>query len=299
MAVKGKWVIPVDNIPDHQSTHIYIFENTDIMQKIARFKNYDLPGHLELPLNFDCEALKHDVLKAIEEYGLHAFTYGGRETEKDVYMSASLTWNPLAKDRISDNPHQATLGSKFHKHGSASLYGVKGSDKNTYTDSMSFNVHTPLAQFGKVGELVGSFKRTLIRSRLSSLIGGRTESTRFNFGWHNDELIFINLRVNIPVVSSPNYAIQVITEQAEESFKIEEFELKVGNAYVYDTRKNHRPFCRKLTTEDRINMIMGVSPWFDFDREQNCWISNEYYGEVHPFDMFRQGLICGLINERR
>lgn len=62
-------------------------------------------------------------------------------------------------------------------------------------------------------------------------------------------------------------------------------------AYVYDSGKNHRPYCKQLDSVDRIHMICGVSPWFDFDKKNQCWVSNQYYGEMHPFEMFSNGLI--------
>jgi hypothetical protein len=296
MASPRKWVIPLDAIPEHQAVHIYIFEQTDILSYVDKFLRAPAPTYLELPLTFDLDRLRSDVLRASEEIGLFPFSYGGVDTEKDIYMSASLTWNPDSRDNVSTNPHQATLGSRNHRFGSASLYGAEKSDKNSYTDGMSFNRHTPLAGFGAIGDLTRSFSRTLIRSRISTLKAGRRESMRFDFGWHNDELVFVNLRVNVPVVSSPDYAIQIITEQSEETFKVEEFSLTPGKAYAYDTSKNHRPFCKKLCAEDRVNMIYGVSPWFDFDPEARTWVSNEYYGEVHPFDMLRQGLVSTAIH---
>ncbi len=290
-----KWIIPIDEVPEHQSIHIYLFEKTDILSYVDKFKREVFPAYLELPLNFDLQRLRGDVLKATEEIGLFPFSYEGVESEKDIYMSASLTWNPDSRDNVSTNPHQATLGSRSHRFGSASLYGAEKSDKNSYTDGMSFNVKTPLAVYGTIGDLTNSFSRTLIRSRISTLKAGRKESTRFDFGWHNDELIFVNLRVNIPIVSSPDYAIQIITDQTRETFKIEEFSLNPGSAYAYDTSKNHRPCCKKLSVQDRINMIYGISPWFDFDPIERAWISNEFYGEIHPFDMLKQGLVSSFI----
>ncbi len=295
MATARKWVIPIDQVPERQSVHIYLYENTDILSYVEKYKRIRYPTYVELPLNFDLPRLRADVLRATDDIGLFAFSYAGVESEKDIYMSASLTWNPDSKDNISTNPHQATLGSRSHRFGSASLYGTEKSDKNSYTDGMSFNVKTPLSGYGAIGDLTKSFSRTLIRSRISTLKAGRTEATRFDFGWHNDELVFVNFRVNIPVVSSPDYAIQIITDQSEETIKVEEFVLVPGNAYGYDTSKNHRPFCKRLSEDDRVNMIYGVSPWFDFDPDERVWVSNEFYGELHPFEMLSQGLISSFI----
>jgi hypothetical protein len=291
----AKWVIKVDDVPPDKAVHIYIYEQTDLFEQMDRFKDFKAETFYKFALNFDTERLIDDVKEAIDLYGLHPFSYGGEATSKNVYMSSSLTWNPGAIDRFSEDPHQSTLGSKYHKHGSASLYSAKVSDKNSYTDSLSFNQLTPFAQHKSIAELVGTFRRTLVRSRVSSIIGGRSEATRFDFGWHNDELIFINLRVNVPIITSPNYAIQTIVGQSDEALNIAELELERGFAYAYDTSKNHRPYCKKITTDDRVNMIFGVCPWFDYDPVEHCWFSNDYYGKLHPFEMLKLGLITTAI----
>jgi hypothetical protein len=290
-----KWVIPVEDIPNNKITHTYFFENTDLISQISKFKKSLNDNYVKCPLNLDTELLKHDVLEAIDSYGLYPFSYNNRVTEEGVYISSSLTWNPRAIDKISDNPHQSTLGSSFHNYGSASLYANRDTEKNSYTDSLAFTSLTPFAEYKSIKDLTSSFKRTLVRSRVSVLIGGDEKATKFNFGWHNDELIFVNLRVNVPVTTNPFFSIQIIQNSEGESLNIQDIEFELGHAYAYDTSKNHRPFCRKVNNFNRINMIYGVSPWFDFVPGENVWISNEYYGEIHPFEMLRLGLISNKI----
>lgn len=297
MAVRGKWVIQLDKISNETVIHNYILEHTDFRVKIDSFKNFKTSDYLSLPLNFNIDSLKKSVEEAIDIYGLHAFSYQGHKTEENAYISASLTYNPDAIDKISDNPHEATLGSTSMGYGSASLYSKELSKRNTYTDSMSFVVRTPFSLHGEIKNLLDSFQRTLVRSRVSVLKGSREEAKKFNFGWHNDELVFTNLRVNIPVISSPDFVIQVISGMTDDQIQITEFGLEPGKAYVYDTNKNHRPTVKKTTDANRVNLICGVSPWFDFDKENKVWISNEYYGELHPFEMFSQGYISNLIKE--
>lgn len=294
------WVIPLSKIPHGMTVHRYILETTNLNQEIDKFSDYKIPDYLKLPIHLDFLALEKSMQEAISLYGLYGFNLNTENSPKKdpAYLSASLTWNPHAIDKISDNPHQATLGSTIHKSGSASFYdGIVESGGNTYIDSYAFKEKTPFANHGEIKNVLDTFKRTLIRARVSTLVAGKEESTRMNFSWHNDEPLFMNLRVNIPIQTTPNYGIQIIKDVNATNLEMIEFELQKNFAYVYDTRKNHRAFCKKLDTVDRINMICGVSPWFDFNEEEQAWISNEFYGKMHPFEMFSEGHITSLVKE--
>lgn len=297
MAIRGKWIIPIKQIPSDVVVHHYIYQNSDIKNQIAKFDNFKIPAYIELPFDFNLDQLHLSVREAIELYGLHEFAYKDSTKISKSYVSSSLTYNPDAIDKISDDPHLATLGSTQLSYGSASQYKGISTPRNTYNDTYSFKVKTPFAKHGAIKTVVDSFQRTLIRSRVSTVLAGYDESTKPDYCWHNDELVFVNLRVNIPIQTTSNYAIQIINSAEGEHLDIAEFELKKNFAYVYNTNKYHRPVCKKLDTVDRINMICGVSPWFDFDEESECWISNEFYGELHPFEMFQQGHISKLIKK--
>jgi hypothetical protein len=54
-------------------------------------------------------------------------------------------------------------------------------------------------------------------------------------------------------------------------------------------------YCKKLSPVDRLHLVYGVSPWFDYNREEQIWESNEFYGEVHPFEMLAQGYVSDLL----
>jgi hypothetical protein len=42
-------------------------------------------------------------------------------------------------------------------------------------------------------------------------------------------------------------------------------------------------------------VILGFNPWFDWVAEEQAWVSNEYYGKIHPLDMLTEGLILPTI----
>lgn len=300
MSNKARWVIPLSEVPGNMAIHEYITTHTDLKKQIQKFSNFDSTNYRKEKLNFDFKKLKDSTLLAISNFGQHQFKYENLPSSKDgPYVSSSLTWNPNAHDNISSDPHQATLGSKTLKWNSASSYtkdqGGEISYRNSYHDTYSFIERTPFANHLYLKDFLDSFERTLVRSRISTIKAGRVESTKFDFCWHNDEQIFLNLRINIPILTSENYSIQIIKDSKGDELFIDEFSMEQGFAYVYDSGKNHRPFCKKLDTVDRIHMICGVSPWFDFDFENQHWTSNQYYGELHPFDMFSLGLISPCI----
>lgn len=298
MAIRGRWTFPLSKIPHNITIHRFILQESDLCSQIELFKNHNFDPYLSASLNLDVKLLQASVKEACSKFGLYHFAYNGEVTPTKSYVSSSLTWNPKATDKLSENPHMATLGSVKLKFGSASQYDDRPAERNTYEDTFAFIEKTEFSQYGHIKQLVNSFDRTLIRSRVSTILAGMEEATRFDYCWHNDESIFVNLRVNIPIQTTPNYVIQIIADAAADEVNIQEFDLVVGNAYVYDTSKYHRPFCKKLDTIDRVNMVCGVSPWFDFDQESQSWVSNEFFGEMHPFEMFKEGHISSLIKSK-
>lgn len=69
------------------------------------------------------------------------------------------------------------------------------------------------------------------------------------------------------------------------------FEFQKNHLYAFDTSKPHRYHCKRKSDEVRIGLVVGIVPWFDYDAEKECWISNEFYGKMHPFDMLKHGHI--------
>jgi hypothetical protein len=294
--MKPKIIIDVASVPSDMTIERYIRTHTDILAHIENLKPAQHRDYISLKLDLDISPLQENVKSLMKKYGVFAFHYAQRKDSFESYLSTSLTHNPHAIDNISSNPHQSGIGSSLYSSGNSEDYVKAEALKNTYADTYSFNHLNPIARESDFGLLLSSFKRSLIRSRLSMIEGNRQESTSLNYLWHQDESIFLNLRINIPIISNKNYLIQILKDDNNEA-EFCEFSLEPGLAYVYNTQKYHRPYCKNLNQDDRINLICGVSPWFDYDREKNIWVSNEFYGEVHPFDMFEQGLISSVIHK--
>lgn len=292
----NKWVIKLQDVPANSTIENFIISNTDINEQIKKFTDYN-SHYIKIPLHFNVEELATDTIAALADIKMYPFQYKDVEKVFNSYLSASLTSNPDSIDKLSDDPHQSTLGSTRFAHGSADYYSTNPGERNSYADTLAFSQRTPLSQYKSLGKFIDSFKRTLVRSRVSKILGSDQESTHQSYLWHKDESIFLNLRINIPVQSSLDYVIQVMSEDPQDPYqlKLEEFALLPGYAYAYNTQLPHRPFCKKQNSLERINIICGISPWFDFDSMEGVWRSNDFYGQVHPFDMLKNGLITELI----
>ena len=50
---------------------------------------------------------------------------------------------------------------------------------------------------------------------------------------------------------------------------------------MWNTRLPHRPTIVKKveSLEPRINIVLGVSPWLDYDKENDSFSKNEYFGK--------------------
>jgi hypothetical protein len=186
----------------------------------------------------------------------------------------------------------STLGSSFIAPGSY-FYGnirtwlkLRGRMKNSYYDSYAFNQPNTVAR-EQFGDLFGHFKRTVIRSRLSVIRAHARDSTNPEYLLHRDEPVYENIRINIPLTQSPDHYLQ---------YRGEDINLKLGKAYTWDTNQPHR--VHGVDGTDRTNLVLGFSPWFDYDAEHEAWISNEYYGECHPIEMVKNGWVADILKVR-
>jgi hypothetical protein len=165
---------------------------------------------------------------------------------------------------------------------------------NDYDNAYAQSQPTRISQEKSLGSLIATYRSPIIKSRIAVIHGADAETAKMKYLWHKDESIFLNLRTNIPIVTSDQYAIQVINESSRKNY-IRGFSMKPGHAYVYDTGKMHRAYSKKVNALTRVHLIIGIVPWFDYDAEAKAWVSNEFYGEIHPFEMFQLGLVSSCI----
>jgi hypothetical protein len=246
----------------------------------ARFHDYT-----ESVIQMRCPApeLQRAVSAALEQFEPRGFAYADRGRNED-YTCLSLTYNP----ETSEDPHSATLGSvKVKQEDMRYGYVEQG---GSYYDTYAFRRPTPAMQL--IAPALPRFKRSLVRSRIGIVKGGRAATSEFAFGWHRDEPVFTNLRVNIPVVAPAGYAMQIETSgglPVQGSRTLQTFRPQVGWAYSWDTLAAHRMFSERMVQIDRVHLVLGFSPWFDYDPTTDTWQKNEFFGVKHPFQMLRDG----------
>lgn len=168
-----------------------------------------------------------------------------------------------------------------HKYKNCNLnqLALKQRKKNTYSDTLGYAWRTPASKYTYLGTFLDSSKRTLVRGRVATL--------KYPLGvhWHVDENIFFNTRVNIPVYSSISCKAYI-----SENYS---FINNPGFMYCWDTELPHKIDIIEGIGE-RTAIVCGFSPWWDFDPIENIWKKNEFYGQLHPFEMFKNNQFFDL-----
>lgn len=277
------------------------FDFQDACARASRYPSFRGVLRFALPSSL-VVGLRAAAREAIERYGLHGWL-DNRGRKPGDYESLSLTYNPDLRDPGVRDVHQSTLGSSeilpeeyyddtTHLNRRGRKLQRLSDTANTYFDTYGFRLLTPAAKIGALGKFFSECGLSPVRSRLSVLYGDRGDQIGFNFGWHRDEPVFENLRINIPLVAHRNYRLQIehaADRPAEDSPNMSLHYLKTGYAYTFDTNRPHRVFPYRQCQIMRVHLVLGFAPWFRYDATQDVWMPNEYYGRVHPFDILQQG----------
>lgn len=166
---------------------------------------------------------------------------------------------------------------------------IKKNQKNSYFDTYSFRDLTDGAKSGALGDFFANrMQRRLCRSRTAYINGQSWMPGVKDRMWHYDEPIYLNLRINIPLQTSNNYVCEIRDIPGHHHFE-------VGHAYCWDTTVVHRVFAQRPENSQRIHLVLGTIPWFDYDSDSETYFANEFYGEMHPFDMVAGGHVISDI----
>lgn len=252
---------------------------------------------LDVPHALPIDEPREAYRRCCEEVGeLHGFsTADGR---RNAYVGFSVTWNPEHIDRLE--PFYSTLGTPRNRTEEFFALARPGEEplrKNSYWDAYGFNaVHPVIARHFDL--LFERFALTPIRSRAATLRHGERERiTSDEFMWHLDESAFCNLRLNIPLFTAPVYRMEIDSEYRHPSLPERRVglnlrwqgHLAVGSCYSWDTELTHRIYAVGAPATDRVHLVLGFSPWFDYDAHERVWRSNAWYGKVHPLDLWAGG----------
>jgi hypothetical protein len=288
---------PVRQLPREKAAIRHIAEETDFAEACARVKPARPPRGLiglRLPDGL-LEGLRGAAEEAVSKHGVHGWLSQEGRSADDPYQSLSLTYNPDLEDPGIEDVHQSTLGSSVNR-ASEFYYGSTQRFKNlkdTYFDTYGFRLLTPAAKTGALGEFLSGCGLSLVRSRLS-VLRGDCEEYPFSYGWHRDEPVFENLRVNIPLYSHRSFRLQIEHERATPlagSKTMSDHFLAPGRAYTFDTHRPHRVYANARSSADRMHLVLGFSPWLRYDAATDAWEPNEFFGRLHPFDIVRCGAL--------
>lgn len=240
--------------------------------------------------------LRDAALTALASFGSFGWLSSEGRLAQDNYRSLSLTYNPDLYDPGIDDVHQSTLGTSINSNREFFYNSTQkfSALKHTYFDTYGFRKLTPAARTGGLGLFLSQCGLNLVRSRLSVIHGEQGETADFLTGWHRDERVFENLRVNIPLTSDTAYRMQVeptLDRPDASSASMREYHLVPGYAYSLDTNLPHRVYARTRTDTPRVHLVLGFSPWLRYEEEADAWAPNEHYGEINPLEMLREGLL--------
>tara|TARA_B100000470_G_C19794382_1_gene393609 strand:+ start:689 stop:1744 length:1056 start_codon:yes stop_codon:yes gene_type:complete len=206
--------------------------------------------------------------------------------EKSSQEGTHAVFDYLLENNIISQTERNEFVAKYPNEKSVEEY----QRKNTYTDSWSFNQLTDVMYHEHLADITKLFKRNIVRSRLAKMQNIDNKKTMHyvnNFMWHRDDTIFIEARINLSV-TAPQQAFGLEVDGHGKYY------FNPGEWLSWDTGITHRPFADKPNLE-RCNLVYAVSPWFDYIKDEDAWVSNEFYGEKHPMDMFVDGdIVEGL-----
>jgi hypothetical protein len=274
----------VKDIPDRYPVFQYMAHHTDLKSVMMKSR-YKITDVLDLKHDIDLDSLKDNVLNLCQTTTPQGWLSAqGRDRS---YTGISLVYNPDLKEKI-DADYQ-TLGTAFNNNNE---FFWNSTDKvphlkNSYFDTYSFRHVSPTIT-GVFSDFISSLQTTLIRSRIGIVDAAYTKMHIVDKqGWHKDESVFENLRINIPITTDENCLFQIQGKDPEH--------LMYGHMYTWDTNIPHRVFANTIKPATRIHIVMGISPWFTYNGEDDSWSTNEFFGKKHPIDMLIDGDLCKFI----
>lgn len=275
----------IQDIPDQYPVFQYMTAKTNLKAHLIKSK-FDATDLIDLSHRVDLDALKENVLNLCDNTPPQGWLSSqGRDNS---YTGISLVYNPNLKEEI--DPNYQTLGTAYNNRDEFFWNSTSKVPhlKNSYFDTYSFR-HVCPAVSGALRDLISQFKTTLIRSRIGIVEAKHTNMSNVaEQGWHKDESVFENLRINIPITTDQDCLFQIQGKDA--------VHLPYGHMYTWDTNIPHRVFANAVKPATRIHIVLGFSPWFTYNSADDSWNTNEFFGKKHPIDMLIDGDLCSLIS---
>ena len=262
-------------------------EQSHHLSEVFQGLSYTGPSFFKIKLPIPIENLQQAYLNSLKDVALAPWRTKSGPVE--IYLGYSLTYNPQLQDDV-DSIYSSLGTDKVEQFFSVNRgSGDVKELKNSYYDTYAFRKTHPLIR-KHYSELLDRLNFNLTRSRLSVARPKAGEEMKPTAGWHIDEHIYQNLRVNIPVFTGPDYFIEIEgTDDWGRSLSVKEH-LELGFAYVWNTRVPHRVAFTGSPNYDRVHLVLGLMPWFRYDEEKDMLFKNDFFG-IHPFEAVIQGKI--------
>lgn len=272
-------IYKLSEVPDHLDTIAYITERGGfhIHGSNDSIKNYTFQEFTleELGLPTAQELLQR-VLELEKEIGLQGWKIKGSESLS--YRGFSLAYNPDFLDKDVSIFHQS-MGSDnlTQSYGKKINLGTHTQVKNTYYDSYAFRLKHELIE-NHLGFFLNKFRCSLVRSRVAFF--NKFCGIPNDAPMHQDEIPFQLFRINIPLQTSEEYILELKgTDEYGNEFDLVKH-LELGKVYFWNTRIPHRVDINKpcFNPKDRIHLVLGFSPWFDYDQSTDSFVASDLHG---------------------
>jgi len=270
----------VKDCPENLSLFDWISRTIDFDTAKKDVKSsYDQNEILSIPHNYDVDLIRTITLECLDNFGFKGWQTSRGDT--NAYGGLSMVYNPDMKESV--DPNQSTLGTKINNPDEF-FYGKMekfSSPRNTYFDSYGFRQLSPAVENSRLKHFIDDFTLSPTRSRIALLDGSYHAQVGEEFLWHQDEEIFENLRINIPLTTDENFLFQLKDQ--------EPMHLDVGKFYTWDTHLAHRVYMNSSTKTKRVHIVLGFMPWINYLPDEDAFEVNEFFGNIHPFDILMQG----------
>ena len=234
---------------------------------------------ISVPHCLDISKIILDTKDCLAQYGFKGWTT--QKGDANSYGGLSLVYNPNLIE--NKDPNQSTLGTATNApaeffYGSTQRFE---SIRNTYFDSYGFRKLSPCVMQTRMKDLLDQFQLSPTRSRIGVLDANYHSRVGEEFLWHKDETVFENLRLNIPIETDDTFLFQLENKEPTH--------LAVGNIYTWNTNLPHRVYATEQKIAKRTHIVLGFSPWLDYVEPDDSFVVNEFFGKIHPIDIFLSG----------
>lgn len=278
----------VADCPEDQTIFDWVCANSNFIEATKDVKpSMGDVRHLFFDYVWDLGAFSDTGREVVARNGFIGWMMSGKG-RVGFYGGLSLTYNPAQQEGFAAKG--STLGTtRFRDNGNDPMVGGR---KNSYDDTLAFSTPTEVGmtgEFGKITQQIIDNGFSPVRGRLSvmdAVYGQRNNE----YLWHCDESVFENLRINIPCCGYEDYEAFGFQMDGEEPYPI-----YVGKGYSWNTQLRHRPVLMAPSKKQRVNLLLGVTPWLRLSEDKSYWEFNEHFGKTHPFDLLATGKITDCL----